>query len=182
MQDDSDSWLNYLPSALTTLKTVTLLSTSFLCAALAWLGGCLLVFILLSRYFSPAAAHHSRSLYFDYTKAEAVATAHFLPDAQYRQAALSPVSTAPLSMLRLKAQTVTNMHFAHLKYQCRLLLQKLASCLQNSGLMSGWSLQLQKHMDSKAMRSFRWMCQMFCTQSFSQSVSNSMFTIVMQMV
>ncbi|KAL0051237.1 hypothetical protein WJX82_004180 [Trebouxia sp. C0006] len=85
-QADNDGWLNYLPSALTTLRTVTLLSTSFLCAAVACLGGTLLFYILLSRIFSPAAAHHERSLYFDYTKADAIATAHFLPESQYNRA------------------------------------------------------------------------------------------------
>ena len=92
LQDDNDSWLNYLPATVTTLKTVTLLSTSAVCAGLAWLGGSMLFYILLSRYFSPEAAHHSRSLYFDYTKADAVATAHFLPDIQYNRAMLSAVS------------------------------------------------------------------------------------------
>lgn len=86
LEADNDGWLNYLPSALTTLKTVTLLSTSLLCAAVAWLGGTLLFYILLSRFFSPAAAHHERSLYFDYTKADAIATAHFLPESQYNRA------------------------------------------------------------------------------------------------
>lgn len=86
LEADNDGWLNYLPSALTTLRTVTLLSTSLLCAAVAWLGGTLLFYILLSRFFSPAAAHHERSLYFDYTKADAIATAHFLPESQYNRA------------------------------------------------------------------------------------------------
>lgn len=86
LEADDDGWLNYLPSALTTLRTVTLLSTSLLCAAVAWLGGTLLFYILLSRFFSPAAAHHERSLYFDYTKADAIATAHFLPESQYNRA------------------------------------------------------------------------------------------------
>ncbi len=95
-QADNDGWLNYLPSALTTLRTVTLLSTSLLCAAVAWLGGTLLFYILLSRFFSPAAAHHERSLYFDYTKADAVATAHFLPESQYNRAYDSGVSTVSL--------------------------------------------------------------------------------------
>ena len=92
LQADSEGWLSHLPSALTTLRTVTLLSTSVLCAAVAWLGGSLLFYILLSRYFSPTAAHHERSLYFDYTKADAVATAHFLPEAQYNRAWNSEVS------------------------------------------------------------------------------------------
>jgi hypothetical protein len=95
-QADNDGWLNYLPSALTTLRTVTLLSTSFLCAAVACLGGTLLFYILLSRIFSPAAAHHERSLYFDYTKADAIATAHFLPESQYNRAYNSEVSTVSL--------------------------------------------------------------------------------------
>lgn len=95
-QADNDGWLNYLPSALTTLRTVTLLSTSLLCAAVAWLGGTLLFYILLSRFFSPAAAHHERSLYFDYTKADAIATAHFLPESQYNRAYNSEVSTVLL--------------------------------------------------------------------------------------
>lgn len=99
LEDDNDSWLNYLPATVTTLKTVTLLSTSAICAGLAWLGGSMLFYILLSRYFSPEAAHHSRSLYFDYTKADAVATAHFLPDIQYNRAMLSAAAASQARFL-----------------------------------------------------------------------------------
>lgn len=90
LQVPSDSWWAYVFSA-GSLRSITLWGTSLLCAGLAWLGACLLLYVLLSRYFVPATAYYSRSLYFDYTKADAVATAHFLPDTQYTQAQLSEV-------------------------------------------------------------------------------------------
>lgn len=95
VQVPSDSWLAHILTA-SNVKNVTLWGISFLCAALAWLGGCLFVYVLLSRYFLPATANYSRSLYFDYTKADAVATAHFLPDTQYHRASLSEVSCFPM--------------------------------------------------------------------------------------
>lgn len=89
--------LGSLIPGLGTVRTVTLLSISLFCAVLAWLGGATLFYLLLSKYFSPAAAHYSRNLYFDYTKADAVATAHFLPDVQYSRALTSPVSSQVLT-------------------------------------------------------------------------------------
>ena len=80
-----------------TVRTVTLLALSGFCAMLAWLGGATLFYLLLSKYFSPAAAHYSRNLYFDYTKPDAVATAHFLPDVQYSRALASSVSYLSLA-------------------------------------------------------------------------------------
>lgn len=80
-----------------TVRTVTLLTLSGFCAMLAWLGGATLFYLLLSKYFSPAAAHYSRNLYFDYTKPDAVATAHFLPDVQYSRALASSVSHLSLA-------------------------------------------------------------------------------------
>lgn len=90
LQVPSDSWWAYVSSA-GSLRNITLWGTSLLCAGLAWLGACLFLYVLLSRYFLPATAHYSRSLYFDYTQADAVATAHFLPDTQYNQAQQSEV-------------------------------------------------------------------------------------------
>jgi len=156
-QADNDGWLNYLPSALTTLRTVTLLSTSFLCAAVACLGGTLLFYILLSRIFSPAAAHHERSLYFDYTKADAIATAHFLPESQYNRAYNSEVSTVSLmgALSRMASIRVSQQKTLGNCLTCRQQHHKRGFCPQDNDLMCGWSLQPPRHMDRREMRSFR---------------------------
>ena len=98
-QVPGDSWWAYVFSS-GSLRNITLWGTSLVCAALAWLGACLFFYVLLSRYFLPETSHYSRSLYFDYTKADAVATAHFLPDTQYHQARSSQVLVSVLAYYR----------------------------------------------------------------------------------
>ena len=113
-QVPNDSWSAYIFTS-RNLKTVTLWGTSLLCATLAWLGGLLFLYVLLSRYFLPATAHHSRSLYFDYTKADAVATAHFLPDVQYHKASLSEVSRST-HLPHLPRQSVVTLRYSQISF------------------------------------------------------------------
>lgn len=96
-----DSWWSNVLSA-GSLRNITLWGISLFCVALVWLGTCLFFYVLLSRYYLPESAHHSRSLYFDYTKADAVATAHFLPDKQYHQARSSEAAAAQARFLSAK--------------------------------------------------------------------------------
>ena len=52
----------------------------------ALFGGFGLFSLLITRSFSPAIVYYEKPLYFDYTQADAIAVAHFLPTATYKKA------------------------------------------------------------------------------------------------
>lgn len=60
------------------MRSAALLAATMSCAAVACLGVALLVFLLVSRTFAPATAHIVRPLYFDYSEADATASASLL--------------------------------------------------------------------------------------------------------
>jgi hypothetical protein len=61
------------------MKAAVILGTSLVCASIAASGFLLLVFLLLTRSLTPAAASFEKELFFDFTKPDAVASAAFCP-------------------------------------------------------------------------------------------------------
>lgn len=61
------------------MKAAVLLGSTLICASIAASGFFFLTFLLLTRTLTPAAASYRKELFFDFTKADAVASAAFCP-------------------------------------------------------------------------------------------------------
>lgn len=61
------------------MKAAVVLGSTLICASISASGFFLLCFLLLSRTLAPAAATYRRELFFDFTKADAVASTAFCP-------------------------------------------------------------------------------------------------------
>lgn len=61
------------------MKAAVLLGSTLICATIAASGFSLLSFLLLTRTLAPATATYRTELFFDFTKADAVASAAFCP-------------------------------------------------------------------------------------------------------
>lgn len=64
------------------MKAAVLLGSTLICASIAASGFFFLTFLLLTRTLTPAAASYRKELFFDFTKADAVASAAFCPVAK----------------------------------------------------------------------------------------------------
>lgn len=96
--EESESWLASSHRA-SAIRSGVLLALLVFSLTTALFGGFGLFSLLITRSFSPAIVYYEKPLYFDYTQADAVAVAHFLPAATYKKANGADAAAAQASFL-----------------------------------------------------------------------------------